>query len=149
MKFFCVLAAVAAFLGWLYFAIFGDGWSRSWNRITNFGPCRDCASKLEMYYLVVAGKAVTVIAYLTLEFENMTACPSKDDTTIDRCLWLNIDDGPFKSDADYARYQTKLRDWQRFNRQTVILRASFDKNEKGHVSMWPGGMGKVCGMSLP
>lgn len=95
------------------------------------------------------GKAVTVIAYITLEFENMTACPSKDDTTIGRCLWLNIDDGSFKSDADYARYQTKLRDWQRFNRQTVILRASFDKNEKGHVSMWPGGLGKVCGVSLP
>lgn len=61
MKFFCVLAAVAAFLGWLYFAIFGDGWSRSWNRITNFGPCRDCASKLEMFYLVVAGWLVVPV----------------------------------------------------------------------------------------
>lgn len=95
------------------------------------------------------GKAVTVAAYVTIEFENMTACPAKDDTAISRCLWLNIDDGPFKTDADYERYQSKLRDWQRFNREIVILRARFDSTEKGHFSMWPGGLGNVCDVSRP
>lgn len=99
------------------------------------------------------GKAVSVVAYVTIEFENMTACPSKDDTefshSIKHCLWLTIDDGPFKTDADYERYQTKLQAWQRFNRQRVVLRANFDKTEKGHFSMWPGGLGKVCDVSLP
>lgn len=94
------------------------------------------------------GKAVSVVAYVTIEFENMTACASEDETAITACLWLNIDDGPFRTDADYARYQSKLRDWQRFNRRTVIFRATFDKTERGHFSMWPGGFGSVRDVSL-
>ena len=63
------------------------------------------------------------------------------------CAWLEIDDGPYKTDQDYARYQSKLRIWERFDRQTVAIRATFDKNSKGHFSMWPGTLRNVKEMS--
>jgi tetratricopeptide (TPR) repeat protein len=94
------------------------------------------------------GKALWVVAEVTIEFENMTACPSKQ-VTQDRyknCLWLTIDDGPHNTDQDYARYQSKLKTWERFNLQTVAIRATFDKSLKGHFSMWPGGLRNVSEM---
>lgn len=93
------------------------------------------------------GKPVSITAYVTIEFENMKACPSANETEISRCLWLMIDDGPFRSDADYARYQLKLQTWQPLSRETVTLDATFDQNEKGHFSMWPGGLVKVTGVA--
>lgn len=89
------------------------------------------------------GKAVSITAYVTIEFENMKACPSENETGIGDCLWLMIDDGPYKTDANYARYQMKLQKWQPLSRQTLTLDASFDLNERGHFSMWPGGLVKV------
>ena len=78
----------------------------------------------------------------------MTACPSGKETQSERknCLWLTIDDGPHKTDQDYARYQSKLQIWQQFNLQTVAIRGTFDKTLKGHFSMWPGGLRNVSEM---
>lgn len=53
------------------------------------------------------------IAYVTIDFENMTACPSENDTQMKNCLWLAIDDGSYKTDQDYARYESKLKIWNR------------------------------------
>ena len=89
------------------------------------------------------GKALWVVAYVTIDFENMTACPSEKETQTKSCLWLDIDDGPYKADQDYARYRSKLQIWNRFNLQTIAIRATFDKNLKGHLSMWPAGLKKV------
>lgn len=89
------------------------------------------------------GKPVSITAYVTIEFENMKACPSENETEISRCLWLIIDDGPHRSDADYARYQSKLQTWTPLSREILTLDATFDQNEKGHFSMWPGGLVKV------
>jgi hypothetical protein len=88
-------------------------------------------------------KSVWVVAYTTIEFEYMTACPSENDTEIQNCLWLNIDDGPYKTDEDYARYESKLQTWQQFHRETVAIRATFDKTLNGHFSMWPGTLRNV------
>lgn len=93
------------------------------------------------------GKTVWVVAHVTIEFENMTACPSENETQMKGCLWLNIDDGPYKIEQDYARYKLKLKIWERFNRQTVAIRATFDQTLKGHFSMWPGGIRNVTEMS--
>lgn len=60
------------------------------------------------------GKTVRVWAYVTIDFENMTACPSEDESRMSHCLWLVIDDGPHRTDADFARYQSKLRTWARY-----------------------------------
>jgi hypothetical protein len=73
----------------------------------------------------------------------MTACPSADDTEIQHCLWLNIDDGPHNTDQDYERYQSTLQEWERFHRETVAIHATFDKSLNGHFSMWPGGLRNV------
>lgn len=89
------------------------------------------------------GKVVRVVAYIMIDFENMTACPSENNTQMKRCLWLDIVNGPYKTEQDYARYQSKLQIWNRFKKQTVAIRATFDKDEKGHFSMWPGGLRKV------
>lgn len=91
------------------------------------------------------GKTLWVVADVTIEFENMTACPSEKQTRNKHksCLWLNIDDGPHKTDRDYARYQSKLKIWQQFNFQTLAIHATFDKTLKGHFSMWPGGLTNI------
>lgn len=92
---------------------------------------------------VYHGKALWVIANVTIDFENMTACPSDNKTEMKNCLWLDIVD----ADLDYARYESKLQIWERFNLQTVALHATFDKGEKGHFSMWPGGLRGVTEVS--
>lgn len=115
-------------------------------------PGHECGKPLSLAKLIANpsayhGKAVCVVAHVTIDFENMTACPSESETAIKRCLWLTIDDGSHKTDQDYARYQSKLKAWQQFNRQTVAIRATFNKTEKGHFSMWPGGLGKITAVS--
>ena len=93
-------------------------------------------------------RTISVVVYATIEFENMTACPSGDDTQIEHCLWLDIDDGPYNTDADYARYESKLQTWIQFNRETVAIRATFDKTLNGHFSMWPGGLRNVTNVLM-
>lgn len=116
-------------------------------------PKPECGEHVPLARLIAKpnayhGKALWVVVYATTEFENMTACPSESDTQINHCLWLNIDDGPYKTDQDYARYESKLKIWkQHFNRQTVAIRATFDKTDTGHFSMWPGGLNKVTEVS--
>lgn len=115
-------------------------------------PGHECSKPLSLAKLIANpnayhGKALCVVAHVTIDFENMTACPSENETKMKRCLWLTIDDGPHKTDQDYARYESKLQAWQQFNRQTVVIRATFNKSEKGHFSMWPGGLGKVTAVS--
>lgn len=89
------------------------------------------------------GKALWVVAHATIEFENMTACPSEKETQTKSCLWLDIDDGPYKTDQDFARYQSKLKVWERFTLQTVAIHATFDKTLTGHFNLWPGGLKNV------
>ena len=93
------------------------------------------------------GKALWVTAYITVDFENMTACPSKNETQMESCLWLDIVDGPYKTEQEYTRYETRLQKWKQFDRRTVALRATFDKGKKGHFSMWPGGLRQVTEVS--
>ena len=93
------------------------------------------------------GKALWVVAHVTIEFENMTACPSATATQMKQCLWLQIDDGPYNTDQDYARYQSKRNVWEQYGHQTVAIHTTFDKTERGHFSMWPGGLRRVTEMS--
>lgn len=91
------------------------------------------------------GKTLWVVADVTIDFENMTACPSEKQTQSKHkiCLWLNIDDGPHTTDRDHARYQSKLKIWQQFNFQTIAIHATFDKTLKGHFNMWPGALTNI------
>lgn len=93
------------------------------------------------------GKVLWVVAHVTIDFENMSACPSENETRSGSCLWLNVDDGPFKTDQDHARYQSKLQIWKQFNLQTVAIHATFDQTETGHFGVWPGGLRNVTEMS--
>ncbi|MCL4315670.1 MAG: hypothetical protein M1527_02195 [Gammaproteobacteria bacterium] len=115
-------------------------------------PGPECSERVPLARLIANpdeyhGKALWVVVYATIDFENMTACPSENETQMRSCLWLDIDDGPYKTDQDYARYQSKLQIWNRFNRQAVAIRATFDKTLKGHFSMWPGGLRSVTEVS--
>lgn len=115
-------------------------------------PDRECGERVSLAGLIsnpdaFHGKALWVVAYVTIDFENMTACASKNETQGKSCLWLGIDDGPYKGDQDYARYQSKRQIWNRFNFQTVAIRATFDKNLKGHLNMWPAGLRNVTEVS--
>jgi len=113
---------------------------------------QDCVQRVPLANLIANpdayhGKTLWVVASVTIDFENMTACPSATETQTKRCLWLDIDDGPYKTDQDYARYESKLQTWKRFNLQTVAIRATFDKSLRGHFNMWPGGLRNVTEMS--
>ncbi|MFN0315731.1 MAG: hypothetical protein ACKVQA_11925 [Burkholderiales bacterium] len=89
------------------------------------------------------GKALWINAYTTIDFENMTVCPSENERQMKSCLWLVIDDGPYKTEKDYQRYESKLKIWKQWDRQTIAIRGTFDKGGRGHLSMWPGEMRTV------
>lgn len=115
-------------------------------------PDTECGERVPLARLIAdpdayQDKTLWVIAYATIDFENMTACPSENDTQMKDCLWLAIDDGPYKTDQDYARYESKLKIWKRFDRHTVAIHATFDKTLKGHFSMWPAGLRNVVEVS--
>lgn len=115
-------------------------------------PNQECGERASLAALIADpdafhGKALWVIAHATIDFENMTVCPSEYETQAGSCLWLNVDDGPFQTDQDYVRYQSRLQIWRQFNLQTVAIRATFDKTETGHFGMWPGGLGNVLELS--
>lgn len=116
---------------------------------TLFAADRQCAQPTQLATLIAEsdahhGKAFWVVAYATIEFENMTICPSETERRTQSCLWLTIDDGPFDTDADHTRYRSKLKAWEQFTLQTVAIRATFDKNSRGHFGMWPGGLVSVA-----
>ncbi len=115
-------------------------------------PDGECGERMTLAKLIANpdayhGKALWVVAYATIDFENMTACPSENETQAGNCLWLNVDDGPFKTDQDYIRYQSKLQIWRQFNLQTVAICATFNKTETGHFGVWRGGLGNVMEVS--
>ncbi len=116
-------------------------------------PDPECGERVPLAKLIANpdayhGKALWVVAHVTIDFENMTACPSENETQAKSCLWLDIDDGPYKTDQDYARYESKLQVWKRFNLQTVAVHATFDKTLKGHFNMWPAGLRNITEMSV-
>jgi len=120
--------------------------------VVTAAPDHECGERVSLAGLIANpdtyhGKALWVVAYVTIDFENMTACSSENETQAKSCLWLDIDDGPHKTDQDYARYESKLRTWKQFNLQTVAIRATFDKTLKGHFSMWPAGLRDVTEVS--
>lgn len=111
-------------------------------------PAPECGGHMPLARLIADpdayhGKALWLVAYVTIDFENMTACPSGKETQGKNCLWLDIDDGPYKTGQDYARYESRLKIWKQFDLQTVAMQTTFDKNSKGHLSMWPGGLKNV------
>ena len=106
-------------------------------------PLTKLIAKPDQYH----GKEVLIIAHVTIDFENMTACPSENETQMKSCLWLDISDGSYKTDQDNARYEATLQKWKQFDLQTVALHATFDKDKKGHFSMWPGELRNVTEVS--
>lgn len=117
-------------------------------------PPLECGERVPLAKMIAEpdayhGKKLWVVATITIDFENMTACPSEKQTqsTYESCLWLNVDDGPHTTDRDYARYESKLKIWKQYNLQTVALRATFDKALKGHFGMWPGGLRDITQIS--
>ena len=98
-------------------------------------PNPECGERAPLAKLIANpdayhGKALWVLAHVTIEFENMTACLSENETQSKNCLWLDIDDDPHKTDRDYARYQSKLQIWKQFNLQTVAIHAYFHRIER-------------------
>lgn len=132
--------------------LFVASWCAMVPALADTAPDPECGERASLAKLIANtdayhGKALWVVAYATIDFENMTACPSENETQMKSCLWLDIDDGPYKTDQDYARYQSKLQTWQQYNRQTVAIHATFDKTLKGHFSMWPAGLRNVMAVS--
>lgn len=115
-------------------------------------PATECGERVPLAKLIASpdkyhGKALWVVAHITIDFENMTACPFENETQMKNCLWLDIVDGPYKTEQEYTRYETRLQKWKQFDRQTVAIHATFDNGKKGHFSMWPGTLKQVTEVS--
>ena len=95
------------------------------------------------------GKLVAVSALVTVEFENMTICSINAKVrSIESCVWLEIDSGPYESSADELRYKKELASWAPFNRKQVIIRGVFVSGQSGHFGMWSGAIGHVTGVKV-
>lgn len=88
-------------------------------------------------------KVVFVTGYVSIALEDMSVCPIRDPLTRQDCLWLKIDDGPFETDKDMERFDKRKRAWIKFHKKVVSIRATFDKNETGHLGGWSGGLTKI------
>lgn len=92
-----------------------------------------------------AGKVVSVSALVTVEFENMTLCSVDAKVgSVDSCVWLEIDSGPYESAEDERRYKKALDLWTPFNRKKVVVRGKFVSGQSGHFGMWSGAIGQVA-----
>jgi calcineurin-like phosphoesterase family protein len=87
------------------------------------------------------GKVVFLSAYVSIQFENNSLCPTKNVLSHNDCLWLTIDTG-----QDRKRYSVLHEIWRQFDGQAIFLRGTFNKNDKGHLSGWPGSIEKVTGV---
>jgi hypothetical protein len=92
-------------------------------------------------------KVVVVTGYVTIAFEDMHLCPSETRTGARKCLWVSIDDGPWSSKQDEMRYLAREREWSKYHKQLVSIRATFDKNDTGHLGSAFGGLKRITEVS--
>jgi hypothetical protein len=60
-------------------------------------------------------KLVFVTGFASIEFENNNLCLSKDPASSKDCVWINYDDGPYKTEADFVRFKKKESEWKKYN----------------------------------
>ena len=123
-----------------------------WSTVSVAAQSAECDQRVPLADLISSpsryeGKPLWVVAHVTIQFENMTACSSASETQAKNCLWLAIDDGPHQADRDYARYQSKLRHWMVFDGQTVAIHARLKQGASGHFGMWPGELASISELS--
>jgi hypothetical protein len=80
-------------------------------------PATECGERVPLAKLIASpdnyhGKAMWVVAHITIDFENMTACPSKNKTQVESCLWLDIVDGPYKTEQEYTSLRDKVAEME-------------------------------------
>lgn len=90
-----------------------------------------------------AGKDVSVVAYVNVALEDMTLCSEKSAKVPRQCVWLEIDNGPYETDADEARYKSALARWSKLSGKLAIVRGTFSTSDTGHFGMFPGALGHI------
>ena len=88
-------------------------------------------------------KLVFVTDYASIGLENMSLCLAERTASAKDCIWLNIDSGPYDTDEDMRRYQSKEKIWKQFHEKIVSVRGTFDKKDTGHFGMWSGGIKNI------
>ncbi|PXX33717.1 hypothetical protein DFR42_12913 [Undibacterium pigrum] len=89
------------------------------------------------------GKQVNVTGYVFIGTENMSLCPYTVQVSSKDCIWINIDSGPYASDADKKRISKKMAVLEKFNGKTATIIARFDKKDHGHFGGWSGALTKI------
>ncbi|MES2041007.1 MAG: hypothetical protein V4495_24585 [Pseudomonadota bacterium] len=89
------------------------------------------------------GKLVIVTGYIFVGKENMSICPYQVEVSSKDCIWLNIDSGPYASDADQQRISKKMAVLEKFHGKTATIIARFNKKHQGHFGLWSGALTKI------
>ncbi|MFZ3001533.1 MAG: hypothetical protein WA071_14490 [Undibacterium umbellatum] len=89
------------------------------------------------------GKQVNVTGYVFVGMENMSLCPYQIEVSSKDCVWINIDSGPYASDADKERISKKMAVLEKFNGKVATIIARFNKKDQGHFGGWSGALTKI------
>jgi hypothetical protein len=93
------------------------------------------------------GKLVYFRAYATVRFEGNSLCMTPDRINTKDCLWLQYDDGPWKTDKDMERYKTAQKKWEGFNGKVIFVRGIFNKKNTGHFGLFAGALERIMEVS--
>lgn len=89
------------------------------------------------------GAVVFVTGFLTIEFENNSLCATPTVASSKDCLWVQYDDGPWETEMDMQRYNAAKAKWTAMSGKRVSIRATFSKDNTGHMGGSSGGLEKI------
>jgi hypothetical protein len=86
------------------------------------------------------GRAIFVQGFVRIGVENQSICLTRDPASTRDCIWLNIDAGPYDTDADINRVTSTLKRWKVLNGKMVTVQGVFDSEDTGHLGASSGGL---------
>jgi len=93
------------------------------------------------------GKKVYLGAYATVRFEGDSLCAVQKPASSKDCLWLQFDDGPYKTEKDIARFDRAKKKWERYNGKRITLVGTFNKENTGHFGLFSGAIEHITSVS--
>jgi hypothetical protein len=84
------------------------------------------------------GKIINISGFISIEFENMTIA-SKHKYKYGDCVWIEFDNGPYKTDEDMARYDKHKEILKaKYNKKKSSIKGLFTSGRSGHLGSCSG-----------
>ena len=87
-------------------------------------------------------KSVEVSGKLTIALENCKLCEENAASKTSKCIWFEFDEGPYDTEADKKRFDTRHAYWARYSGKHVAVRGVFHSGPSGHFGMSAGELRK-------